>query len=303
MIYLLAAIFLMILTLLIGAYYFSNLVIHPKTMDDQEVLQILEEMQYLDLNTVQSLSKEEIWLDSPFGYAMRGWYYSNGLSDKTIILCHGITVNLYHSIKYFQIFYQRGFNVLLYDHRNHGKSGGRFTTLGYYEKQDLITWVDWVFQRTGPHTIIGIHGESMGAATALQHAAIDHRTDFYIADCPFSDLTALLRFRLKADYHLPPFPWLPMASLITYLRTHTFFRDVSPIATVKDIAAPVLFIHGLEDTYIPSEMSMEMYQQKKGYKDILLVEGAKHAKSIVTAPQAYEEKVDAFLKAVTSERI
>jgi fermentation-respiration switch protein FrsA (DUF1100 family) len=303
MFYLLTSILIAILTLFIGAYYFSNLVIQPKTMDDEQVLQILEEKKYIDLATVQNLSKEEVWLDSPFGYKMRGWFYPNGVSDKTIILCHGITVNLHHSMKYFQIFYQRGFNVLLYDQRNHGESGGRFTTLGYYEKQDLSAWVDWVFHRVGAHSNIGIHGESMGAATALQHAALDHRIRFYIADCPFSDLTALLHFRLKADYYLPSFPWLSIASLITYLRTKTRFRDVSPIATIKDISAPVLFIHGLEDTYIPPEMSIEMYRQKEGYKDMLLVEGAKHAKSIVMAPQTYEEKVDAFLKAVISKGV
>lgn len=298
MIYLLSAIFIAILTLFIGGYYFSNLVIQPKTMDDPQVLQILEDNKYVDLAAVQHLSSQEVWLGSPFGYKMRGCFYPNGVSTKTIILCHGITVNLYHSLKYFHIFYQRGFNVLLYDQRNHGQSGGRFTTLGFYEKQDLSAWVDWVFNRVGPHSSIGIHGESMGAATALQCAAKDHRIAFCIADCPFSDLTALLRFRLKSDYYLPPFPWLPMASMITYLRTKTSFRNVSPIATIKDIFAPVLFIHGLEDTYIPPEMSMEMYRQKEGPKDILLVKGAKHAKSIVIAPQTYEAKVESFLKTV-----
>ncbi|MFT9497483.1 alpha/beta hydrolase [Anaerosolibacter sp.] len=303
MFYLLGGISVISLVFLIGAYHFSNLVIQPKTLNDQQVLEMMQEKHAAKLAAVENLSKVEVWLESPFGYKMRGWFYPNGSSQKTIILCHGITMNLLHSIKYFYLFYERGFNVLLYDHRNHGRSGGHFTTLGYYEKQDLAAWVDWVSHRLGSHSIIGIHGESMGAATALQHGAIDHRVRFYIADCSFSDLNALLAFRLKADYRLPPFPWLPISSLITYCRTKAHFQDVSPAATIKAISAPVLFIHGSADTYIPPEMSIEMYREKIGSKDLLLVEGAKHAKSIETAPKTYEEAVDTFLKTVISEQI
>jgi hypothetical protein len=41
-----------------------------------------------------------------------------------------------------------------------------------------------------------------------------------------------------------------------------------------------------------------MYEQKQGDKDILLVQGAKHGKSIGIAPHIYGETVDDFLKMV-----
>ncbi len=75
--------------------------------------------------------------------------------------------------------------------------------------------VDWAFQQLDETGIVGTHGESLGAATTLQHAAIDKRISFAIADCPFSDLTELLKYRFKEDYHLPALPFaltLPASS-------------------------------------------------------------------------------------------
>ena len=46
-----------------------------------------------------------------------------------------------------------------------------------------------------PNGNIGVHGVSMGAATALMHAEMNevtHRVNFYVADSGYSDLEELL---------------------------------------------------------------------------------------------------------------
>lgn len=286
-----------LLLLIILSYRFSNFVINPKTKDYDYTMQFILDKDEISYNYFDNLEKKELWIDSKFSYKLHAVFIDNN-SKKTIILCHGITWSLFGSIKYIKIFYNLGYNVLLYDHRNHGKSGGKNTTLGYLEKNDLLTCVSWVINNIGTDSIIGVHGESMGAATALQHANIDDRISFVIADCPFSNLGKLLKYRLKIEYKLPSFPLYFITKIIIMLKTSANIDKVSPIDDLDTINTPILFIHGLDDDYIPHSMSIDMYNKKKDKKDILLVKGAKHAKSYKTEPSIYESKLKNFLDSI-----
>ena len=85
---------------------------------------------------------------------------------------------------------------LLYDHRNHGRSGGRWSTFGYYEKHDLAAWLTWVREKTGNGGAVGVLGESYGAAIGLQCAAETLGVDFQRAD-----FVRVVRRDLTAAHH------------------------------------------------------------------------------------------------------
>lgn len=293
----LATILLLMFVIACG-FHLSGMVIKPDAKSRESILKSECEKGNMDMEAFERLHKEEFKLMTQYGYELHGYFFPNNASRKTVIICHGITVNLFCSVKYMDMFLKRGFNVLIYDHRNHGKSGGTNTTFGYYEKYDLKACTDWVYERCGSESVVGLHGESMGAAIALQNAAIDPRIAFCVVDCPFSDLAALLKYRLKVEYRLPSFPAMQLTDLFIRLRTGMRLKDISPIRDVTNIDAPVFFIHGMDDLYIPTQMSIDMYRAKKGIKMLYLAPNARHADSLVKNKDEYDKLIGEFLAAI-----
>jgi fermentation-respiration switch protein FrsA (DUF1100 family) len=288
----------LIVTVFGAGWYFSSQVITPVMKDYDETYRIEIKAGKIVEKEFKALPIQEVFIDSPFGYRLHGLYIPVKNSKKTAIIAHGVTYTLMGSIKYVDIFRKRGFNVLVYDHRHHGKSGGENVTFGVYEKHDMKAVVDWALEKCGQDCLVGVHGESMGAGIALEYAAIDDRAAFIIADCSYSDLTELLSFRLKADFGLPSFPMMPVASLVSKMRGGMFFSEVSPLRTIDRLRMPVLFIHGADDTYIPPEMSRMMYERKKGQRMFFLAPNAGHALAFWNNRKEYDARVGEFLKEI-----
>lgn len=273
-----------------------KIVIYPKKKSYEKGY--IDQIKRLNLEDYYNyLPKEEIILKSTYGYNIKGLFIPNGNSKKCIIICHGITANLNYSVKYIKPFYSRGYSIFIYDHRNHGLSGGNYTSMGYYEKYDLKTCVDFIFNKLGADTTLGVLGESMGAGTVLQYCAIDNRASFCIEDCGYSDVFDLFKYRLKEDYKINFPPLMYMANLMMKIKYGWTFKAASPIKYIKDIEIPILFIHGDKDDYVPTYMVYDLYNAKsKGFKDIYVAKNAKHAEAFLIDPVKYDEVIDNFLK-------
>ncbi|MDF2926662.1 MAG: alpha/beta hydrolase family [Paenibacillaceae bacterium] len=294
-----AVIVLLLAALLAALWHFSDKVIHIKVWGQERIEQFEVNSGVLKLEYLAALPKEEVSIPSPYGYELKGWFIPRQEpSSKTVILVHGVTRSRLTSIKYVELFRKRGFHVLVYDQRRHGQSGGGTTTYGYYEKYDLKACVDWVLERTGAGSAVGIHGESMGAATALQHAAIDNRASFYIADCPYSNITEQLIYRLKVEYGLPAYPLIPLVALICRLRARFRLHDAASLLSLQSVETPILFVHGENDTYIEKQMTEAMYSIKSGRKQLYLAPNADHAEAYMKNPDEYDRVVGDFLQEI-----
>ncbi|WP_019154393.1 alpha/beta hydrolase [Robertmurraya massiliosenegalensis] len=277
--------------------YFSNRIMYMKKKDDEFILDREKSAGRLDTNAFEQLPKREILIPSHFGYHLKALVVEPHRTNKYVIFCHGVTENKFNSIKYMNLFLERGFNGIIYDHRRHGESGGKTTSYGYYEKFDLKTIVDWLRLDRGPDLLLGIHGESMGAATMLLYAGmIEDAADFYIADCPFSDFQQQLAYRLKAELRLPAKLLLPVADLFIKMRQRYSLKDVSPIAVIDNIEKPILFIHSKKDDFILPTMTKALYEQKQGPKKLFIAEKGVHAQSLNENKEDYAKVVDEFLE-------
>ncbi|MBU3181343.1 alpha/beta hydrolase [Clostridium psychrophilum] len=288
--------FLMIIAIFIVCWHFSNIIIHPNVVKYNYTYNYGVEAGEIQIEKFNYLEKLEVYINSQYNYKIHGFFFPNNNSKKVIILCHGITWSLYGSVKYMNMFLKRDFAVFIYNHRNHGLSGGIDTSYGYYEKFDLKKCTDWLFNRLGQDIIVGLHGESMGAGIALQNIAMDNRIRFCIEDCGYCDAQDLFQYRLEKDYNFKKLHLLRLAGIVIKIRAGWDFKDVSPISTLPQVNIPILFIHGAKDNYVPTFMCTQMYAVTNGYKDIYIAANAGHAQSYLKNKDEYDFRVGNFLK-------
>ncbi|MGV3464304.1 MAG: alpha/beta hydrolase [Heyndrickxia sp.] len=276
--------------------YMSQRIIYMMKKDEKLIYDREVNAKRIDPASYEELPKQEVWINSPFGYLIKAIIvrpYPD--RKKYMIFSHGVTENKTNSIKYMNLFLKRGFNAIIYDHRRHGESEGKTTSYGYYEKYDLKAVVDYLLSIEGKDVYFGIHGESMGAATTLLYAgSLEDRADFYIVDCPFSDFREQLAYRFSQEMKLPGKWFLPLADFFVRIRGGFSLKTISPIKVIKNIHKPVLFIHSTKDDYILPEMTKTLYDSKKEEKMLFMATNGGHAQSFNENQEEYEQAIDEF---------
>ncbi len=285
------------LTYVIGiGTYFSNRIMYMKTKEDDFIRKREIEAKRLIVDDATALPRTEILLPSPAGYSLKCVFMEPHDTKKWVIICHGVTENRVNSFKYANIFMKLGFNAVVYDHRRHGESGGKTSSYGHYEKFDLQAVVAALKKRKGNDILLGIHGESMGAVTALLYAGmLEDGADFYVVDCPFSNFEEQIKHQMNREIPLPSWTIFPIGRAFIKLRDDYWTSEVSPIDYVQNIQNPVLFIHSEPDLYIPVEMTKALYEKKEGPKRLYLAKRGGHAQSYNENPEEYEAQIKAFL--------
>jgi uncharacterized protein len=241
---------------------------------------------------------DEYDIESVYGYKLRLYFFINpNESNKYIVMAHGHTYTHHGCIKYAKMMFNHGYNVVLYDERFHGNSGGKNTTLGYFEKNDLYEVITNVEKRFGKDIIIGTYGESMGGATVLLEQDFDNRVKFVISDCAFASLSRLLKELMKYKLHLPIFLFLPLTNFFIKMISKMNIYNVNPIESLNNNNIPILFVHGEGDRLINYHHSLDMFNKYEGPKMYMLGKNnAKHAESYPNNVQEYEDTVSKFLK-------
>lgn len=248
---------------------------------------------------------QPVSLNSRFGYSLEGTFIPNRTpSNKTVIFVHGIAASQAMGLHVLDMYLDRGYNLLIYDSRNHGASGGPCVSWGYYEQYDLDQWVDWLKQKQ-PDGIIGVHGVSLGATTAVMHAALNEssrRVQFYIADSAYSDLATLLEQQLAKHTRSPHPLWIKLlinyASLVAYFQSDFAYSAIRPVAAMGTVTTPILYLHGEADTLVPVEMSRELATATNGYRELRTFPGITHGRALLDSKPEYQEAVTKFLTVI-----
>jgi len=225
--------------------------------------------------------REDYTVLSKRGYLMECSFFRADITKRipyirpVVIYLHGNSSSRIEGTKMALFLLNKGIDLFVFDFPGCGKSEGEYISLGYYEKEDVSSIVDFVEKFPGVGKI-GIWGRSMGAATALMYSYQDKRIKAQCIDSPFANFKDLAIKLCKQHIYIPEF----VINTILYFLKKTIrkkndleIENLKPIEFSKLSKTPAFFIHAMKDDLIPYEQTIKIYEEYSGIKSINITEG------------------------------
>jgi alpha-beta hydrolase superfamily lysophospholipase len=244
--------------------------------------------------------REALDVRAPDGILLHGWKVRATPSNGAwVLVFHGVADNRMGVLEHALILLRAGYSVTLMDARAHGESDGPVATYGWLERNDTGAILDALVAAEHPAHIFAL-GESMGAAIALQSAAVDPRIEAVVAEASFAslreasyDYAGLQKYPLLGKTLFAPGAWVMLArgqALAGFSAA-----DVSPEHAVAARAFPVLLICDAADTTLPCRHTEKIYAAARGPKSIWVVPRAFHTAALGFEPAEFKNRVLRFL--------
>ena len=297
------AVIIVISLSLIGNYFY-NLALNPTTPKDivfgtpEEAATTSGQVLDSDISWLLNHSNyTDEYITSSDNLKLHSYQIKNETSsDKWVITVHGYTSEGINMSSYAKKYYDNGYNVLIPDLRAHGLSEGDYIGMGWDDRLDIISWINYILNEE-PNAEIILHGVSMGAATVLMTSGeeIPSNVKAIVADCGYTSVWDEFAYQLDDLFSLPEFPILNVSSIVAKIRAGYFLGEASSIDQVKKSKTPILYIHGDQDGFVPYYMMEELYNATSSEKEMLTIKGAEHAKASEVDPETYWTSVNNFI--------
>lgn len=275
-------------------------ILHPQNLNPQRLQQAAAMLRTTGATT------QDFDVRASDGVELCGWkIHARQPNGDWVMLFHGVSDNRTGTLGVAEFTLTHGYSVVMMDARAHGASGGQMATYGWKERYDTVAITNALYSTERVRRLFAL-GVSMGAAIALQSAAVEPRIAAVVAEDPFANLR-----EVAYDYAgigvsplLGKTLFLP-AVVVAMHRIQELggFNpdDVSPEKAVAQRPFPVLLICGTDDHRIPCRHAERIYQEARGPKELWMVQGAGHADALGHAPTEYERRVLQFFGAARSK--
>jgi pimeloyl-ACP methyl ester carboxylesterase len=197
---------------------------------------------------------EEVSIPVAHSKKIFGWLLPNSGSTEILIILHGWGGNCEVMLPIADPFYKKGMNVLLIDSRGHGKSDSdTFSSLPRFA-EDLGYAIDWL-KKEHPTSSqkIALLGHSVGAGAVLFEASKRNDIDAVISVSAFAHPQWMMTRFLKS-LRLPSILISIILKYVEWIIGHSY-TSFAPLKTVCRINAPILIVHGKDDTTIPTSIT------------------------------------------------
>lgn len=218
-------------------------------------------------------------------------------AKRNLLLCHGYSrtkERLYELVKLFP-----DDTVLIFDYRAHGESQGDYTTIGFYEQDDVAAAYKFLteHEQTKHLPIFGI-GLSMGGVSLLGAASAGIPFKGIVVDSAFRNLYDQIAKIFSKKTGLPRMPFMSFCQTIFEYMCSCNMHDVNAIRWAERLVAPILIIHSNHDAMSDVAAAHELYAKVTGHKKLWIVDNAHHAAIFKNYPQDYLQQVTSFIDSI-----
>lgn len=295
------SIFIVLLTLFIGGSSLVGVLFYNLALNANYSKDII----YAEYND-ENLNDAQKWLEEKSNYSDKyiesydklqlHSYVVSQNSNKWAIVVHGYGGSGKLMSDKSKYFYDMGYNVLIPDLRGHGKSEGDYIGMGWKDRLDIISWINFIIKEN-PNAEIVLHGTSMGAATVLMTSGenLPSNVKAIVADCAYTSAWDEFSYQLETYLKVPSSYILNVTNMVTKLKAGYSLKEASALECVKKATVPILFIHGDKDKFVPYSMMDKLYDATNSPKEKLTIEGGEHANSDLVSPFLYWLTVEDFL--------
>lgn len=242
------------------------------------------------------MAYSDLVLKTSDGVDISAWYVPVENARGTLIFCHGNAGNISHRVDSIRIFHALGLNVLIFDYRGYGKSGGRPGERGTYRDAEAA-WDYAVNELKAEPGKIVLFGRSLGAAVAAELAKRKEgksgKSEGAVTPGKSQGLSggpgALIMesgFTSVPDLGSKFFPHLPVKLLSRF--------KYDTINKIDKITVPKLVIHSPYDEIVPYEQGVRVFEAAAEPKEFLKISGG-HNDGFYVSGEKYIKGVVGFL--------
>jgi hypothetical protein len=251
---------------------------------------------------------EEKWKNSDSTQTV-GWLLSRGMPAPAIILSHGYGSNRSELLTLAFELWKAGYNVLVYDLRGHGESPVKWSGLGTYEKDDLLSAIKFLRNRTnetGQPLLdgrVGLYGVDIGGYISLVASTQDPMIKAVAVDSVYPDVSHFMSHQLRkivgsdsavanrvVDSHWTT-QLTKLAMQVYLMRREDSAPALDSVATAS--GRKLLFITGKNSGGLGG-MTRQLHDAAKDQKQIVEVEQSRLIRLYDEASSEYDRRVVAF---------
>lgn len=203
-------------------------------------------------------------------------YYKNGHNAVVIIAPGWCMTKDSNAFKNIAEFFAKQFDVISFDFRGHGKSGGLYT----FTSKEIIDMDAVVRFARKNYSEIYLAGFSLGAALSLIYASKSRFINKVIAVSAPSDFDKIENQMWKKEAWGETFKKFEMSRFASIRPYPIFLKKIKPIDIIEKVNCPTLFIAGEKDPTVHSWHTQILYDKAKCIKQYKLFKGGFHAEDL-----------------------